>query len=314
MQGRTTALDITQSNRFKIMKKLANLILAASFLLFYSPGETNAESAETIRIVSWNIEWYPGKRRSPDEAQIQAHTAVVKSELKKINPDVFLAQEMADWQSFAELTDAVPGLRPAVLSAFVSEDTGEYWRQQLGIASKLPVEAAWSEPWAVGDPTPRRGFSAAVIRLPGKDRLLLVYCLHLKSNRSNSDEETQLNFRTREESTRQLLAHIKKVEETVFPGRIAGVVIGGDFNTNQDGQFEDKTLDMLLESGFHQAWEGVPREARLTWRGSSRFEPTTFDHFFTKGLGKPKARLLEVADETSDHWPLEIEVQIPGAE
>lgn len=292
----------------KFVKPISALILTTCSLFFYSSAFATTES---IRIVSWNIEWYPGKTRTPDESQIQAHKKVVQSELKKINPDVLLAQEVGDWQSFAELTDVVPGLRPAVLSAFVSEDTGEYWRQQLGIASKLPVSAAWSEPWAEGKPTPRRGFSAAVLRLPESDRLLLVYSLHLKSNRSNSDEETQLNFLTREESIRQLLVHIQEMEETKFPGRIAGVVIGGDFNTNQDGQFGDKTLDMLIEAGFHLAWDGVTRQDRLSWRGNMRFEPTTFDHFFTKGLGTPKAKLLEVPDETSDHWPLEIEVSLP---
>jgi endonuclease/exonuclease/phosphatase family metal-dependent hydrolase len=295
------------------MKTLPTLIAAASLLFLFAPGDANADAGaeESIRLVSWNIEWFPGKSRFANSEQIAAHAAAVQTELKKINPDILLAQEIRDWQSFAELTDAVPGLRNAVLSAFVSEDTGEYWRQQLGIGSKLPVEAAWSEAWAVGDPTPRRGFSAAAIRLPESNRLLLVYNLHLKSNRSNSDEETQLNFRTREESIRQLLAHIRKMEETVFPGRIAGVVVGGDFNTNQDGQFGDKTLEILGEAGFHQAWEGVPRAERLTWRGNDRFEATTFDHFFTKGLGEPKARLLPVPAETSDHWPLEIAIQPP---
>lgn len=286
---------------------LVGLLFCGALPLGAAPGD----GSDSVRIISWNIEWFPGKRRSPGAEDVEAHKKVVSAELKKLDPDIFLAQEIGDWESFAGLNAVVPGLRTAVLSAFVSEDTGEYWRQQLGIASKLPVEAAWSEPWGAGDITPRRGFSAAVIRFPSSERLLLVYNLHLKSNRSNSEEERQLNFRTREESMRQLLAHIQRMEEVMFPGKIAGVVVGGDFNTNEDGDFEDKTLAMLRAAGFHQAWDGVPREQRLTWRGNPRFSGTTFDHFFTKGLGRPKATLIPVAPETSDHWPLEIEITRP---
>ncbi|TVP80356.1 MAG: hypothetical protein EA353_04045 [Puniceicoccaceae bacterium] len=141
--------------------------------------------------------------------------------------------------------------------------------------------------------------------------MLLVYSLHLKSNLSNSEEQTQLNYRLREESIRQLLAHVEQMENVVFEGRVSGVVIGGDFNTNHDGQFGDRTIAMMVEAGYDHTWDGVAREDRLTWRGSNRFEPTTFDHFFTKGIEKTQARMLTVSDESSDHWPVEIEIRIP---
>ncbi|TVP80355.1 MAG: endonuclease/exonuclease/phosphatase family protein [Puniceicoccaceae bacterium] len=151
----------------KLTKKyFLSIFLFASGLLALSASasaETNSLATEdsegpTLRIVSWNIEWYPGKRRFARSAEMRAHAALVKEELAKINPDIFLAQEMRDWQSFAELTDVVPDLRPAVLSAFVSRHDGSYWRQQIGIASKLPVTAAWSEPWAESEPTPPARF------------------------------------------------------------------------------------------------------------------------------------------------------------
>jgi len=300
-----------------ILKTTVLRLLAAIPAILLFPASSAADQAappagRTIRAVSWNIEWYPGKRRFARGEEMQAHARLVQTELRKIDPDVLLAQEMRDWQSFADLSDAVPGLRPAVVSAFASEQTGEYWRQQLAIASKLPVEAAWSEPWAEGDPTPRRGFAAAAIRVPDSMDLILFYSLHLKSNRSNSDEETQLNYRTREESVRQLLRHVEHMETAVFKDRIAGVVVGGDFNTNQDGQFGDEVVKLMTAAGYHHTWDGVPRGERLTWRGSKRFEPTTFDHFFTKGLGKATARMLTVPDATSDHWPVELEITLPS--
>lgn len=268
--------------------------------------------AETpLRIVSWNIEWYPGKFRQPSAEQEMAHKDVVARELAKMRPDVLLVQEMRDWESFAGLCEAVPGLRPAAVSAFVAEDTGEYWPQQLAVGSRLPVVAAWSEPWKAGTGVhPRRGFVAAALRLPS-GRLLLVYSVHLKSNRAATPQETELNFRTREESARQLLAHVRQMEEVVFPQRVAAVVIGGDFNTNDDGQFGDRTIAMLKEAGFHHAWVNVPRAQRLTWRGNPQFEPTTFDHFFTKGLGEPSARMMEVSEAASDHHAILLDISPP---
>ena len=267
-----------------------------------------------LSVVSWNIEWYPGKKNFARGEEMRAHAAIVQAELQKIDPDILLAQEMRDWDSFARLTDVVPGLRPAVVSAFTSRRTGEYWRQQLGIASKLPVMAAWSERWGMEDEIqPPRGFAAAMIRLPGPGvRHLLVYSLHLKSNLASNDEETQLNYRERDESIRQLLAHMRDMKENAFKGTIVGVIAGGDFNTNQDGQFGDNVMKMMEEAGFHQTWGRTAKADRATWRGSDRFDPTTFDHIFTLGLGKPQAEMLTVSDETSDHWP--VRVIIPAAE
>jgi endonuclease/exonuclease/phosphatase family metal-dependent hydrolase len=290
----------------------AALVLGLFLLGSFLPQSALAEERpSTLSIISWNIEWFPGKRRFARGEEMAAHAALVREELKRLDPEVLLAQEMRDWQSFAQLVGVVPGLVPVTVSAFTAEDSGEYWNQQLGIASKVPVLAAWSEPWQPAAIHPRRGFSVAVLRPTPSLELIAIYNVHLKSNRSDSEEQTQLNYATRNESIRQLLAHVAHLEERVFPERLVGVVIGGDFNTNDDGQFDDEVVSMMTEAGFHHTWAGVPREQRLTWRGNNRFEPTTLDHFFTKGLGQPTAQLLTVSDETSDHWPLKLVVDLP---
>ncbi len=263
-----------------------------------------------ITVVSWNLEWFPGRRRDPDSASVSAHVALARHELRQLNPDIFLAQEIRDWESFALLSEGLAGLRPAVISAFTAEDTGEYWPQQLAVGSKLPVIAAWSEPWKAREIHPRRGFAAAALDVGG-GRLLLVYSVHLKSNRSSSEEETLLNFRTREESARQLLDHVRQMQEFVFKGRVVGVVIGGDFNTNKDGRFGDTTIQILEKGGFHNCWEGVPLEKRLTWRQNQFHESTTFDHFFTKGLGTPRAEMVETAPAASDHYAIRLRIALP---
>ncbi len=288
---------------------LTALSVAALGLTAVCADETApAPASDGLSVVTWNIEWYPGKKNFARGEEMREHAEIVQAELKRINPDIFLAQEMRDWDSFARLTDVVPGLRPAVVSAFTSRRTGQYWRQQLGIASKLPVMAAWSERWQMQDDIqPPRGFASALVRLPGPGmRYLLVYSLHLKSNLSRTEEEAQRNYVERDESIRQVLQHIREMKENAFQDNIVGVIVAGDFNTNQDGQFDDNVTKMLEEAGFHQAWGKMPKEERATWRGSDRFEPTTFDHIFTKGLGSPQAEMLTVPDETSDHWPVRV--------
>jgi endonuclease/exonuclease/phosphatase family metal-dependent hydrolase len=297
-------------------------IAAAMIGLSATPGiqrlhaegdSANEDGLKDLSVVTWNIEWYPGKKNYSRGSEMVAHAAIVQRELKKIDPDIFLAQEMRDWNSFARLTDVVRGLRPAVVSAFTSRRSGEYWRQQLGIASKWPVTAAWSERWSMeNDIQPPRGFAAAVIDLPGEEnRRLLVYSLHLKSNLSDDEETAQKNFKERDESIRQLLAHMRDMKANAFADSIIGVIVGGDFNTNQDGQFGDNVTKLMEDAGFHQSWGRTPKAARATWRGSERFQATTFDHIFTLGLGKPQAEMLTVPDETSDHWP--VRIVIPAA-
>lgn len=275
-------------------------------------AEAPAKRGISLNVISWNIEWYPGKNRFARGPQMAAHAALVNRQFGEMAPDIFLAQEMRDWNAFGLLCEKVDGLRAATVSAFTSEESGEYWNQQLGIGSKLYIAAAWSEPWRQGPQiTPRRGFNVAVLRLPGSYDHVLVYNVHLKSNRSSNEEEALLNYRTREESVRQLIAHVREMKERVFKDRIVGVIIGGDFNSNNDGQFEsDRTITMMEEAGFHNTWAGVAREERLTWRGSDQYKPTTFDFIFTMGLPKATAKLIPVEDGSSDHWPVSLTLDL----
>jgi endonuclease/exonuclease/phosphatase family metal-dependent hydrolase len=275
---------------------LRHLILSALALLL---AFCHTALAQTL--VTWNLEWFPG--RSRDEvpaAQQHNHLRVCREVLQKLNPDIFIAQEVRDWQAFADLVSAVPGLQPHVVSAFRLPESGELARQQIGIASKLRAKAAWSEPWQPAMPMPPRGFAFAALESPDGDGLLMVYGVHLKSNLGHAEE----NARMRDESVRQLLSHAATMESAFRGQKLRGWIVAGDFNTNQDGQFNDSVVETLVAAGFWNTWKSVPRAERLSWRGSERFEPTTLDYVFTKGLGEPKAALFEAPADASDHWPV----------
>jgi endonuclease/exonuclease/phosphatase family metal-dependent hydrolase len=271
---------------------------------------TPAGSSRTISVVAWNIEWYPGKSMRASAAQRESHKKIVKEELKRINPDVFLAQEIRSWNDFAELCAVIPELEVAAVSRFLHRE--EVGLQQTAIASKLPAVAGWYDTWRPAENQPPRGYTAAVLEIPGTDKLLLVYSLHLKSNISRRPAEEQANYDQRDESIRQLLAHVERMENDAFKGRIAGVIVGGDFNTNHDGQFRDNVVKMMTDAGFVNTWGATPRNDRHTWRGSDRYEPTTFDYVFVRGLEATTAELVEVSDDTSDHWPVKLLITVPA--
>jgi len=271
-----------------------------------SPSQSTPEATgDQLRIVAWNLEWYPGGRQGASFEEQFAHEAKARDELAKIAPDVFLAQEIRSWRHFDQLVSILPDLRTAVVSAFrMGPQVG---LQQVAIASRLPVNSAWAEEWKRSSPTPPRGFSSAVLEVPQTGKLLLVYSVHLKSNVAKRPGDEQANYLKREESVRQLLNHVRAMED-LFAGRISGIVVGGDFNTNHDGQFPDRTIAMMVGAGFHNTWADTPAAQRHTWRGSSRHRATTLDYLFTKGLGVPRAKLLPT--KASDHQPLEISVPV----
>ena len=274
-----------------------------------APAASPATTGRTISVVAWNIEWFPGRGQKASDEKRASHIALAQAELKKLNPDIFLGQEIRTWEDFIGLCEAVPDLQVAVVSYFLrGEAVG---LQQTAIASKLPAVSAWFDNWRVAEDQPPRGYTTALLQVPGTDKLLLVYSLHLKSNMARREGEEEANYRQREESVRQLLAHVERMENDAFKGKIAGVIVGGDFNTNHDGQFGDDTIKMMTDAGFVNTWRDTPRKDRSTWRGSDRYEPTTFDYVFVRGLKATTAELVEVSDDTSDHWPVRIDLQLP---
>lgn len=268
--------------------------------------------ADTIRVVAWNIEWFPGQKiRGVTPEMEQAHMARTQKTMEALNPDILLSSEIRNWHFFDELVSVVSDLKVCVVSSFRDRDFGQLWLQQVAIASKLPVRASWAEDWKSTIPALQRGFAFAAINAPHEEgKVILVYSLHLKSNRSWSDEQTATNHRLRNESTAQLLAHVNEMKRVTFRDQVAGVIIGGDINTNEDGQFGDEVVAMLIEAGYHNTWQGVPREKRHTWRGSDQFRPTTFDYIFTKGLPETTATMFEVPADNSDHHAVVLELNL----
>lgn len=265
---------------------------------------------EPLKVISWNMEWFPGKRSTASAAEVSAHMKAGQDALKAMNPDIFIGIEVNDWNAFHEVCSVVPGLTVHVVSSFIDPQSGEIRPQQIGIASRLKCQGAWWEPWKANMPNISRGFSFAALEEPDTKKLIMVYGNHLKSNRGSDTPEGAKNVADmRDEQARQMLGHMKLMAQAYTKYSIRGWIAGGDLNTNHDGQFPlCHAIDILTKGGFYNTWLNVPKAQRLTWRTEpgGRFEPTTFDYLLAKGFGELSASTIEVDMTVSDHLPVQL--------
>ncbi len=274
---------------------------------------TTAVHAEPLKAVTWNLEWFPGGRPYAKRAERTKQIQEVTGVFKKMAPDIFLAQEISYGKAFEDLVATQPGLKTDVISNFLDFDGKSPGKQQCAIASNLKANSAWYESFKPSKRLPnlRRGFAFAALEHPDGG-LIMIYSVHLKSNRGSDTPEGEKDVAdTRAESARQLIAHKAAMEKKFAGEKIVGWLIGGDFNTNHDGQFPMcPAVADLVKAGFHNSWDTTPKNERLTWRpspGDDRFKPTTFDYMLTTGFKKTQAKMIpDVSVEISDHAPVEI--------
>src|ERR1043166_713819 len=210
----------------------ANRALLTLVACFIGSAFGGLSEPATIRVTTWNLEWFPNgsAHDAPPEKQAQRIKGAADV-LRKLNPDILLLQEMRDFNACARLGEAIQRgtYQVAICSAFKGA------KQQEAIVAKIPAQAAWSEPWkSMEGIDPPRGFAFAWFKIGNAD--IGVYSLHLKSNRiifGNKEIETAKNIRKREVSIQQLLTHIHDMIGMVIPS-INRWIIGGDFNTNHD--------------------------------------------------------------------------------
>ncbi|MES2441163.1 MAG: endonuclease/exonuclease/phosphatase family protein [Verrucomicrobiota bacterium] len=265
--------------------------------------------ADPLKVVSWNLEWFPGKRPTASAEDADKHMKDARAELKKLNPDIFVGVEVRDWAAFEELVSVIPGLKTHVVSSFIDPETKEIRPQQIGIASKLTCRAAGWEPWKANVPNISRGFSFVALEQKSGD-LLMVYGNHFKSNRGDPQDVATM----RDDQAKQLIAQRGIITQAFHDKKIGGVILTGDFNTNHDGQFPlCKVVEEFTAAGYRNTWADTPQEKRLTWRSrpNSEYKPTTFDYFFTYGLGDLKAVMIDTPMDISDHCAIGLAVPQP---
>ena len=289
--------------------------LFAFFVLAYAWG--NQPDTTRVRITTWNLEFFPNGSAHDAAPEVQAQRIAAAADLlRPINPDIILLQEVRDYEVCARLGEAItPGAyHVAICSAFKEPFQSGLGKQQVAILSKYQAQAAWAERWKLMNGVdPPRGFAFAWFKIGGQD--IGVYSVHLKSNlitHGNREAETPKNMQKREVAIDQLMVHVRDMIGAKIP-TINRLIIGGDFNTNQDqGMFAaEKTLSILTNAGFQNVFRGLPLTERITHPANHGYPDATFDYLFGKNfkIGKAFARPTDI----SDHWPVTCDFGIDGS-
>jgi endonuclease/exonuclease/phosphatase family metal-dependent hydrolase len=234
--------------------------------------------ADQFRIVTWNLDWFPGKGPASNPAQRALHMSEARDALLDLKPDFLCLQEVRDYESVEQLVKVLPGFQVHVVSRFKDKFADILGIQQTAICGFKPAEAAWSESWRRGQSEPPRGFSFSAIRT-GEGNYLLVYSVHFKSNLGSLPDD----FAKREEAARQLLEHESAMEKVYSKIGKVSVVLAGDFNTTPDDPrfAPDQTFPLLTKS-FSWCWAKTPPPKRVTIPSHGRYPAATFDGFFVK--------------------------------
>jgi endonuclease/exonuclease/phosphatase (EEP) superfamily protein YafD len=280
-----------------MLPRFLALILCASTLVA-QPAPTPPPASSTIAVTFWNVQWFPGRRPNASRAEEDRQVRAVHSDVAKLAPDLIGLEEVRDSEQATIAVKSLPGFKVDVCSNFPPRE-GQKEAQQVAIASRLQPLSAWAESWKTGAAiTPPRGFAFAAYQL-APQKALLVYALHLKSNRGEIHED----MRIREESIRQLRSHMKAMKDAYTKMGALTWIVGGDFNTAPDDpRFAgEKTVPDLLADGFAWVWQGIPFSSRITMPADARYPAASFDQIFYRGATLKKAWVAETSSQSSDH-------------
>jgi endonuclease/exonuclease/phosphatase (EEP) superfamily protein YafD len=293
------------------MTKLRWIVLVA---LLAISGRSSAQttspsvtSPPTVRLAFWNIQWFPGRHPNASLASERSQIASVHRDMRWINADVIGMEEVRDFDKASIAISPVAGFKVDVVSDFPPRE-GQDVGQQVAIASRFPPLSAWVEMWKPnGALVPPRGFAFAAYEVAPR-QILLVYAVHLKSNRGEISEDIAI----REESMQQLITHIHEMNEAYAKLGDVSCIVGGDFNTApDDSRFGNETTTRTLrDNGFSWCWENIPFARRISLPADKLFPAACFDHIFVRNAKLNSARVIETSRRSSDHNAIFAELQL----
>lgn len=300
------------------LRHLATLVMVAALLPLQV---TRAD----IACATWNLNLFPSRLwniRASDaveSANIKASAQFLRRTVAPLhNSDntslILFLQEIRDEDSCRKLlaATAIAGLKLDVISDFKDETGIAIW-QQVSLASTLLLLESGSVPWrASSSVTPHRGYAYAVYD-NSPHGTIACFSLHLKSNLNLSGDvrEVQRNILKRELASHQILAKTKEL--TTKYGNELMVILGGDFNTNEDDArfVSEATLRSFYGAHFRNCFTGLAAKDRVTCPAIGRYPDATFDYILYRGFTKMTGRYIFPAAALSDHNLVAIELQQP---
>ncbi|SDM20690.1 Por secretion system C-terminal sorting domain-containing protein [Catalinimonas alkaloidigena] len=213
-------------------------------------GDTDLPLAQTLDVVTWNVEWFGSPSQGPTNETLQADN--VKRVLDSLDADVYALEEISDSALLQQVVDQLPGYALAIQTGYVSYPPNEPREsQKLAFIYKTetvsPVRTQplldWQHPYYNGGddsyltdyPADDRTRFFASGRLPflmvadvtidGSTERIYFVGLHARANGSDA----QLTYDMRKYDVERL----KAVLDTLGGGT-ANVMLLGDYNDDVD--------------------------------------------------------------------------------
>lgn len=269
-----------------------------------------------VLVMTWNMKWFPSGKADVKNLPAQEAATIsnagtvlagaVSDQTNRSSADLIVfAQEVRDAESVKAYAKAsgLEGLKPVVVSNFMDNGGVPLW-QQVAILTTLPVLDAGYAPWVnAGGVSIPRGFAYALLD-GGEAGPIACFSLHLKSNlnQGGSDFEDQKNIYKREAAAAQILAIVRKLRDE-HSGKELRILVGGDFNTNDDDleYVSESTIRSFYGAHFRSCFRGLPKERKITHPGSNGFPDATFDYILYRGFERIVSRKIYYGQPVSDH-------------
>lgn len=226
---------------------------------------TTACFGQTLRLTTWNLEApNAGATTNRDWLLQQAAT------LKELNPDLIALQHVRDWQTCAQLAEALgPGEYNVVLcSAFHDASIGASEAGQVAFLSREKAYFSWAELWQPPGGNPLRPGTGASRRpsgggkLPGGFAFVAMQAGKVRVGVLSVEFDSGLSA---EAAVSQLLAQVDSIRHWEA-NRVQSFVIAATFDApvGSGADAREETLRRLLDAGFVDTDLGKASNPRTT--------------------------------------------------
>jgi hypothetical protein len=237
--------------------------------------------AETVRVTAWNMEMRAGATNETADSRIQESAAA----LGKTNADVILLRHVRDWQTCAQLVQALKPANYSVLvcSAFHPAPDSGAGPGQVAILAKSKAYFCWSEPWRTEKGIPG-GFAFAAIQA-GKQRIGFFSAEledgmspALVNNGRNANAMPALST-----CVQQWQAEMDSLRNWAT-NRLEAVVVAGGFDDRFEGAPHEDSAAARILKGMRLADEflGAPLDHAATQFGPSEWPDDANHHFLAR--------------------------------
>lgn len=259
-----------------------------------------------MRIATWNLR---GPERKDGSAHMDsAQAARVADSLKQVDPDVVLLQGVQDWQSCAQLAEA---LKPAnygvvICSTFRDPTTRQVARDQVAILSKPKPYFTWSEPVQADNGASLAG-GYAFAALQSGDRRFGVFSVQCPGG--TKAETAPVAADASSAMARQILGQLTTVTNWVANRPQAFAAAGAFPAPRGSGADSASATELLVEAGFGDAVDITAVVRRAARRGNQPTQSTTLDRIFVLPAAAALAAQISPARRSNDS-PLVCELEL----